>query len=109
MGLCCNLCGWFSVIGSGLYVILGTMVANRNKAVMEHKFKLPAFTEGEYSKYDETIAKTQTNMFIMAIVLASLGVACLMTGVCLAKKEAANEQNERDQAAKQYAEIFREE
>ena len=44
---------------------------------------------------------------MMAIVLASLGVACLLTGVCLAKKELANEQKERDQVAKQYAEIFR--
>ena len=46
-------------------------------------------------------------MFVMAIVLASLGVSCLMTGVCLAKKELANEQKERDLAEKTYAEIFR--
>ena len=89
--LCCNMCGWFSVIGSGLYIILGIMITNRNKAVVEHKFKLPSFTEGTYSSYDDTIAKTQTNMFMMAIVLATLALACLISGLCLGKKELQNE------------------
>ena len=50
--LCCNMCGWFSVIGSGLYIVLGIMITNRNKAVVEHKFKLPSFTEGAFKSYD---------------------------------------------------------
>ena len=107
--LCCNMCGWFSVIGSALYIILGIMVANRNKAVVEHKFKLPSFTEGKFADYDNTITKTQTNMFLMAIVLASLALACLLTGLCLGKKEAENEVRERQIAAKKYSMMFREE
>ena len=45
-------------------------------------------------------------MFVMAIVLASLGIACLMTGVCIAKKEHAKEEREKIEAVKRYAEIF---
>ena len=107
--LCCNMCGWFSVIGSGLYIILGCMITNRNKAVVEHKFKLPSFTEGKYSEYDGVIAETQKNMFVMAIVLATLALFCLLTGLCLGKKEIENEKRERLLAAKRYSMMFREE
>ena len=109
--LCCNMCGWFSVIGSGLYIVLGIMITNRNKAVVEHKFKLPSFTnEGSpFASYDKVIAETQTNMFVMAIVLATLALACLITGLCLGKKEIENEERARKIAAKKYSMMFREE
>ena len=37
---CCGLCAWFSVIGVALFLTLAAMVANRNLAVLEHKFKM---------------------------------------------------------------------
>ena len=48
-------------------------------------------------------------MFVMAIVLASLAMFCLLTGLCLGKKEIENEKKERLISAKRYNMMFREE
>ena len=48
-------------------------------------------------------------MFVMAIVLASLAMFCLLTGLCLGKKEVENEKKERLISAKRYNMMFREE
>ena len=37
---CCTLCAWFSVIGSGIFLVLSIMLFRRNKPVIEHKFHL---------------------------------------------------------------------
>ena len=85
---CCNLCAWFSVIGSATFAILAVMLTRHNDAVIEHKFNL-ALTD------TEGITAAHGQMVVMSIVMVVAAALCFLSSFMYAKAEFNEEMRER--------------
>mmetsp|Transcript_6062 Transcript_6062/g.9768 ORF Transcript_6062/g.9768 Transcript_6062/m.9768 type:complete len:128 (-) Transcript_6062:37-420(-) len=101
--MCCGLCAWFSVIGSVMFITMSYMLLNKNRPLIEHKFKMPFYNN------DPEIDAQAHKMMVMSIIMIVAALGCFVGQCSYARKEVVEEEERKERQHREYNVIFKNE